>query len=112
VITKRTDELSPGDVVLTDHGQQRVIASVREATELSTTQHPEPIWDVEYVHPIAIPSPHGAWAAPDDQWRVVEPSKLDLAVQRAQELADKYQDPNPPFNKDFDELLALFRAAR
>jgi hypothetical protein len=43
---------------------------------------------------------------------VEAPSKLDLAVQRAQELADKYQHPNPPFNKDFDELLGLFRDAR
>ena len=48
---------------------------------------------------------------------MVEPSKLDLAVQRAQELADKYDQPDS-FVTESDEhadlrvLLELFRAAR
>lgn len=112
MIIRRTDQLKPGDVVLADHGLQRVIASVREAIE-----HGEPVvWDVEYVHPIAIPAPHGSWATANHPWKVLEPSKLDLAVQRANELAEKYPAGGSPriseLLRDFSDLLALFRAAQ
>jgi hypothetical protein len=52
----------------------------------------------------------------DEKWQVVEPSKLDLAVKRAQELADEYgvafDVPLGAQTKQFHELLAMFRAAQ
>ena len=109
MITKTTAELRPGDVVETEHGfLHRIIKTIEPARGG---------FDIRFVHPISIPAPYGAWAEAEDEWQVVEPSKLDLAVQRAQELADKYDQPDS-FVTESDEhadlrvLLELFRAAR
>ena len=108
MITKLTRELEPGDVVVI-FGQRRTVAS------LETSSHVPDLIRVMYV-PINEAAGTGGWAEPDDVWQVDAPSKLDLAVQRAQELADHYdrQDEVPVAvrAKDLHDLLALFRAAR
>jgi hypothetical protein len=108
VITKRTDQLRPGDVVKLYASPPRTIASV-QTTEFNG------LLRVRY-EPIEISGANGGVAEEDAQWDVIEPSKLDLAVQRAQELADSYPAGGTFLIseqlKDFSQLLALFRAAR
>jgi hypothetical protein len=101
VITKRADELVSGDRVITPYGV-RTVTEVRTAMDETVVD-----WQRE-----AYSAPRRDYSHREEPYMVEAPSKLDLAVQRAQELADKYQHPNPPFNKDFDELLGLFRDAR
>lgn len=111
MITKRTDKLQPGDRVYTPNGDQ-VIHSVKQ-TEV------DPAWGdllVKYIPRQGLPGPWGAYANASDTWQVFEPSKLDEAVQRAQELADTYRSGRPykisEALVDFHKLLDMFRAAR
>jgi hypothetical protein len=111
MITKRTDELRPGDRVRTTYGE-RTVKSKRP----SGAPHHE--WGTVFVEyeSRTIPGPYGAYTDPDDPWQVVEPSPLDLAAQRAQELAEKYPSEEGThterFRRDAVELLSMFRTAR
>jgi hypothetical protein len=109
MITKLTSELKPGDVV-SIFGYPRTIASV-------TPGEVEGLLRVRY-EPTKYPGANGGHAEADDVWQVDAPSPLDLAVRRAQELADQYPSgsisnlrPDQPLHQ-FRVLLDLFRAAR
>lgn len=108
--TKRTDELRPGDRVQTPYGT-RTVREVLETDVVSEFGTHCVAWEKEWY-----PAPRAEWAPAEQPWQVGEPSKLDLAVQRAQELVDQYdtQDEVPIAvrAKDLHDLLALFRAAR
>lgn len=107
MITKRTDELRPGDRVRTTYGE-RAVRGV-------TGPRPGHRWYSVLWKMGSLPGPKGEWAEAEDEWQVVEPSKLDLAVQRAQELATAYDHVSPSVNdalRDYGLLLDLFRAAR
>lgn len=111
MIIRRTDELRPGDIVKTGHSMQRTVASATARPELES-DIPE-LWEVQYA-PLAG-GPRGVWVAAFEIWSVFEPSPLDLAVRRAQELADTYQGEkvfSTVANYEFAKLLDLFRAAR
>lgn len=114
--TKHTDELRPGDRVKTPYGF-RVVRSLSPRT------------GQRFAALLEVPSsdtPDRITAHKTTEWEVQEPEptpqvravKLDLAVQRAQELADQYPsgevfpDSYPPLLQHFRDLLALFRAAR
>jgi hypothetical protein len=106
MITKLTRELEPADVV-DIFGTRRTIASV-------TPTHVPDLLRVLY-EPASSFAAHGGCADADDAWQVDAPSKLDLAVQRAQELADLWPSgvPNTGYAiAEFGKLLDLFRAAR
>lgn len=102
MITKRTDELQPGDVVMV-FGHRFTIASV-----LPTSL--EGLLRVRY-EPTSSDFT-GGHAEADREWQVDAPSPLDLAFQRAQELADQYANGGYVTGQDIFELLELFRAAR
>jgi hypothetical protein len=102
MITKLTRELKPGDVV-DIFGARRTIASV------TPTQVPD-LLRVLY-EPVSSFAAHGGCADADDEWQVDAPSKLDLAVQRAQELADQF-DGDGVNAREVSDLFDLFRAAR
>lgn len=107
MITKRTDELKPGDVVMLYGRESRAVASV-------TPTITEGLLRVQY-EPIGTAAASGRYAEAEDEWRVDAPSPLDLAVQRAQELATQYDHRSPSVNQalqDYGLLLDLFRAAR
>jgi hypothetical protein len=113
VITKRTDELRPGDRIRTAYGE-RTVKSKRPS---GAPHHKWGTVFVEYESRPLIPGPYGAYADPDDAWQVVEPSKIDLAVERAYELADRYEQRPQTISAaspaiHLAELLDLFRAAR
>lgn len=108
MITKRTDELEPNDVVVI-FGHRRTVASVE------SSPHVPDLLRVKY-EPISEAAGTGGWAEVDDMWQVDAPSPLDLAVARARELVNKYP-PGAPWRwsvalSDFRELMDLFRAAR
>lgn len=107
MITKLTSELKPGDVVIRE-GFRRTIVSARPAVEQG-----EPLlWDVQYER-FKYPTATGTWAAMSDEWTLDEPSNLDLAVQRAQELADQWFNTRDGVNgREISEMFDLFRAAR
>ena len=113
MITKRTDELRPGDRVSTRYGERTV-------KSIAPSGAPHHEWGTVFVEyeSRTIPGPYGAYADPQDSWQVVEPSKLDLAVQQAQKLADYYEQYgyDIPYKatalSDLVKLLDLFRAAR
>jgi hypothetical protein len=109
MITKRTDELRPGDVVIHHQGYRHTIASVAPSSVIGG------MYRVAYESE-AVSAPHGAIAEAEDEWQVDAPSPLDLAVQRAQELADQYPEGGSFLIsgqlKDFSDLLKMFRAAR
>ncbi len=103
MIAKLTRELQPGDVVVI-FGHRRTVAS------LETSPHVPDLIRVRYV-PISEAAGTGGWAEVDDMWQVDAPSPLDLAVARAQELADQFETDgvNP---REISELFELFKAAR
>jgi hypothetical protein len=107
--TKRTDQLRPGDVVRRFGTPDRTVASV----EISAIPG---LLRVRYV-PISVSSAYGGTAEAGDPWQVVEPTALDLAIQRAQELADYYDTASErPVHSEQAQhlrvLLDLFRDAR
>ena len=104
MITKRTDDLRPGDRVRTTYGER----AVREVTG----PRPGHRWYSVLWEMGSLPGPKGEWAEAEDEWQVVEPSKLDLAVQRAQELADEYTGSSWVLPDDISGLFEMFRAAR
>lgn len=106
MISKLTSELKPGDVV-SIFGYRRTIASV-------TPGEVEGLLRVRF-QPIEGNPHSGGHVEPDADWEVDAPSPLDLAVQRAQELADRYDiEDRSAFQAlhDLLDLLDLFRAAR
>lgn len=113
MITKRTDELRPGDRVQTPYGTRAVLS-------LSPRTHQRIAVLLEVP---ASDTPDRVTVHKTDEWKVDDPepsplvraAKLELAVQRAQELADKYKQGVRVAEGalgDFRELLDLFRAAR
>lgn len=102
MITKRTDELRSGDVVVI-FGHRFSISSV-------TPTSLEGLLRVRYEPDGSDFT--GGCAESASEWQVDEPSSLDLAVQRAQELADQWFNNEGVTGKEITELLALFRAAR
>lgn len=104
MITRRTDELRAGDRVVTDYG-------VRTVSDTGTDRG---LIRVGWVLDSSRLGPYAAHALPDEEWSVEAPSKLDLAVRRAQELADKYEQPGQTYTEiaDLRDLLAMFREAR
>lgn len=97
---KRTDELVQGDRVHTFHGVRTIAETERRTNGIRidwvSVDYPAPGWDM---------------ADPNEQWEVEAPSKLDLAVQRAQELAE-YWGTTGVDGREISELFEMFRAAR
>ncbi len=104
MITKRTDELEPGDVVVFYRGFTRTVESV------TTSEHVPDLLRVRYV-PLDDVMGTGGWAEPDQEWQVDAPSKLEIAVAQAQKLADQY-DTDGVTAREISELFELFKAAR
>lgn len=112
MITKRTTELRAGDRVQTKYGT-RTVSGTEEHKNILTDGN---LIRVGYVREPT--RPYAEYAYPDEEWSVEAPSKLEEAVQRAQELADWYDQygADIPFKatalSDFAKLLAQFREAR
>jgi hypothetical protein len=110
VITKRTDELRPGDVI-------RIQQIQHDRTVLSLS----PRTGERFVITLEVPlsdTPDRITAHEAAEWEVREPelparAKLDLAVQRANELADQWFNTRNGVNgREISEMFDLFRAAR
>lgn len=106
MITKRTDELKPGDMILRYRIYRTVSAVIPPANG-------DDGWDIT-LEPPGWPGVMRQRRG-DEEWTVREssdaPSPLDLAVARAQELADQF-DGDGVNAREISELFDLFRAAR
>ena len=107
MITKRTDELRPGDQIsLIDRHRTVVRLSPRTGRRFAIVLETD-----DGANDLITVSAGYGWEVYEPDPTPTKREKLDLAVQRAQELADQF-DSDGVNAREISELFDLFRATR